>query len=110
MLLAELLTSARCGEWVVKYHEHDSLLERRPDEDLTEEERARAWEEYEREKQGLYRYQLQQPPPLHVQQLQLQSHMSAYSIICGVVVVIGFLLCRLSREKNALYQCMRGTF
>ena len=93
MLLAELLTSARCGEWVVKYHEHDSLLERRPDEDLTEEERARAWEEYEREKQGLYRYQLQQqPPPLHVQQLQLQSHMSAYSIICDVVVVIGLVV------------------
>ncbi len=50
-LLAELLQSKK--EWIYKYHEHDSLLERRDDENLTEEERKAAWEEYEAEKKGL---------------------------------------------------------
>ena len=52
LVLAELLTTQK--DWIVKYHEHDSLLENRPDEHLSEEEREKAWEEYEREKQGLY--------------------------------------------------------
>ena len=51
MILADLLSSHK--EWIVQYHEHDSLLENRPDEELNEEERKNAWEEYEREKQGL---------------------------------------------------------
>ena len=51
MILAELLSSQK--EWIVQYHEHDSLLENRPDEGLSEEERKNAWEEYEREKRGL---------------------------------------------------------
>lgn len=50
--MAELL--AEQPQWIVSYHEHDSLLEQRPEEDLTEEERRSAWEEYERERQGLY--------------------------------------------------------
>ncbi len=40
-------------KWIVGYHEHDSLLETRPEEDLTEEERKAAWEDYEQEKKGL---------------------------------------------------------
>lgn len=32
---------------IVKYHEHDSLLENRPDESLSEEERLAAWREFE---------------------------------------------------------------
>lgn len=51
LILAELLSSQK--EWIVQYHEHDSLLENRPDEELSEEERKNAWEEYEREKRGL---------------------------------------------------------
>lgn len=54
IVLAELLTSHK--DWIVTYHEHDSLLENRPEEDLSEEDRAAAWEEYEKEKQGLYNY------------------------------------------------------
>ena len=50
-LLAELLTDKK--EWIVKYHRHDSLLENKVDEDLTEEERKSAWEEYEAEKKGV---------------------------------------------------------
>lgn len=68
-MLAELLTQQK--DWIVSYHEHDSLLERRPEEDLSEEERKAAWEDYEREKKGLFNvrqfnaYQhMQQPAPL----------------------------------------------
>lgn len=35
----------------MKYHEHDTLLQNRPEEDLSEEERKTAWEEYEKEKE-----------------------------------------------------------
>ncbi len=51
LILAELLSTQK--DWIVGFHEHDSLLEKRPEEDLSEEERKAAWDEYEREKQGL---------------------------------------------------------
>ncbi|CAN8005902.1 unnamed protein product, partial [Ixodes hexagonus] len=46
-LLAEMLM--RHNRWIVSYHEHDSLLQNVADEDLTEEERKLAWEEYKEE-------------------------------------------------------------
>lgn len=55
LLLAELLTEHK--EWIVQYHEHDSLLENRPEEHLSEAERLAAWEEFERERHE-YAYQL----------------------------------------------------
>ena len=50
-LLAELLKKQK--KWIVQYHEHDSLLENRPEEELTEEERKAAWEEFEQDKLGI---------------------------------------------------------
>jgi len=50
-MLAELLTTLK--DWIVQYHEHDSLLENKLEEELTEDERKAAWEEYEQEKKGL---------------------------------------------------------
>ncbi|CAF0808549.1 unnamed protein product [Brachionus calyciflorus] len=39
-----------CKRWIFKYHEHDSLLENKLNEGLSEEDRKAAWEEYENEK------------------------------------------------------------
>nr|CDS16266.1 Transcriptional regulator ATRX [Echinococcus granulosus] len=47
-LLADLLSDH--PNLVVSYHNHDSLLENRLDEGLSEAERAEAWREYEEEK------------------------------------------------------------
>ncbi|KAK4305277.1 hypothetical protein Pmani_022836 [Petrolisthes manimaculis] len=49
-LLAELLK--RHKDWIVNYHEHDSLLENQTGEELSEEERKAAWDDYENEKKG----------------------------------------------------------
>ncbi|UYV60125.1 ATRX [Cordylochernes scorpioides] len=51
LLLADLLMKRK--EWISTYHEHDSLLQNVVAEDLTEEERKLAWQEYEAEKEGL---------------------------------------------------------
>ncbi|PKK26948.1 alpha thalassemia/mental retardation syndrome X-linked [Columba livia] len=50
-VLAELLQINK--EYIVGYHEHDSLLDHKEEEELTEEERKAAWAEYEAEKKGL---------------------------------------------------------
>ena len=50
-LLAELVLKHKDSIW--KIHDHDSLLEHQVDENLTEEERKAAWEEYENEKKGV---------------------------------------------------------
>lgn len=47
-ILAELLQIQK--EHIVGYHEHDSLLDHKEEEELTEEERKAAWAEYEAEK------------------------------------------------------------
>lgn len=47
-ILAELLQINK--EYIVGYHEHDSLLDHKEEEELTEEERKAAWAEYEAEK------------------------------------------------------------
>lgn len=49
-LLAELTIQRK--EWIVTYHEHDSLLENKAEEELTEAERKAAWDDFENEKRG----------------------------------------------------------
>ncbi|KAK3930445.1 Transcriptional regulator ATRX-like protein [Frankliniella fusca] len=55
-LFAEILK--KHATIIVKYHEHDSLLENKEEEELNEEERAAAWDDYEKEKKG----PVNQPP------------------------------------------------
>ena len=50
-LLAEMIN--RHKDLIFKYHDHDSLLENQVDENLTEEERKAAWEEFDNEKKGI---------------------------------------------------------
>ncbi|XP_044538874.1 transcriptional regulator ATRX-like [Gracilinanus agilis] len=50
-ILAELLQMHK--KFIVGYHEHDSLLDHKEEEELTEGERKAAWAEYEAEKKGL---------------------------------------------------------
>lgn len=47
-VLAELLHSYK--DQIVGYHEHDSLLDHKEEEALSEEDRKAAWAEYEAEK------------------------------------------------------------
>ena len=42
---------SECKNYIVKIHEHDSLLENRLDQGLSDEDRAAAWAEYEAEKE-----------------------------------------------------------
>ncbi|XP_028271420.1 transcriptional regulator ATRX [Parambassis ranga] len=50
-ILAEILQSNK--DQIVCYHEHDSLLDHKEEEALSEEDRKAAWAEYEAEKKGL---------------------------------------------------------
>merc|ERR1719347_2360821 len=50
-MLAELVDRHMYKVWTVS--NHDSLLENQVDQNLTEEERKAAWEEYEQEKRGM---------------------------------------------------------
>jgi hypothetical protein len=52
VLLAEIMSGDQ-KDWFVGIHEHDSLLENLIEQELTEEEKKAAWEEYENEKKGL---------------------------------------------------------
>ncbi|KAK7922878.1 hypothetical protein WMY93_009780 [Mugilogobius chulae] len=50
-VLAELLQNNK--DQIVCYHEHDSLLDHKEEEALSEEDRKAAWAEYEAEKKGM---------------------------------------------------------
>uniref|UniRef100_UPI00358FFE51 transcriptional regulator ATRX-like n=1 Tax=Myxine glutinosa TaxID=7769 RepID=UPI00358FFE51 len=68
-ILAELLQESK--DSIVEYHEHDSLLDHKQEEELTEEERKAAWAEYEAEKKGVPR----QGPPAAGHTGLINSHM-----------------------------------
>ena len=69
-LLADILHSDKTKNLIIAYHEHDSLLENRPDQNLTEEERQDAWNEFEQEKDFGLRQKLELEAKLKQQQRQ----------------------------------------
>jgi len=71
-LLAELLDKHKDMVWNV--HNHDSLLENKVDENLNDEDRKRAWEEFENEKKGYVQQQSHQNGEFSgmIQQMQTQ--------------------------------------
>ncbi|XP_020836198.1 transcriptional regulator ATRX-like [Phascolarctos cinereus] len=80
-ILAELLRIHKA--YIIGYHEHDSLLDHKEEEELTEEERKAAWAEYEAENNGLtLHFTLptvtfsSEPPfiPLDIEALSSMSH------------------------------------
>ncbi|XP_076446217.1 uncharacterized protein LOC143283763 [Babylonia areolata] len=52
VLLAEIMSGEQ-KDWFVSLHEHDSLLENLVEQELSEEEKKAAWEDYENDKKGL---------------------------------------------------------
>lgn len=54
VLLGEMLQ--KYDKTIYKYHEHHSLLENKESEELNEEERKAAWEEFENEKVLIFSY------------------------------------------------------
>merc|ERR1712241_1220254 len=71
-LLAELVEKHKDLVWNI--HNHDSLLENKVDENLTEEERKRAWEEFEQEKKGFIQ---QRADPMMLQQMRAAQQMQS---------------------------------
>ena len=49
MVLSSILEHMH-PQWIISYHEHDSLLEHVFDEELSEAERKAAWDNYKQEK------------------------------------------------------------
>ncbi|XP_069842433.1 transcriptional regulator ATRX [Dendropsophus ebraccatus] len=76
-VLAELLQIRK--EQIVTYHEHDSLLDHKEEEALTEEERKAAWDEYEAEKKGLTsRFNMAAATGLNYSQINFGAAQSPY--------------------------------
>lgn len=97
LLLADLLSEH--PELVSAYHNHDSLLENRIDEGLSESERQDAWREYEAEKQfgrqAVNDYQL--APNSHLQQQQNIAQLQQQQLML-------MQLQQQARERNPLMQ------
>jgi len=68
-LLADLLISHR--EWIDSYFEHDTLLTNKVDEELSEEERKQAWEEYRFENERRATLPQQSQPEISYDQTML---------------------------------------
>jgi transcriptional regulator ATRX len=75
-VLAELLKSS--GKWISRYHEHDTLLQNREDEGLSEAERKAAWKEYEAEKHGSTKFNSSLSYGLNTDELSMRSDVFSF--------------------------------
>jgi transcriptional regulator ATRX len=74
-LLAELLIKHK--KYIVNYHEHDSLLENKPEEEMTEEEKQMAWNEYEQDRDNIFLKE-QQEREMRLRQEYLYAQQQQY--------------------------------
>ena len=72
------------ADQIYHYHEHDSLLENKVEDQLTEEERKAAWDEFEREKKTGYR----QPMP----NFQVTEKDCAVEIVPSTMICYGEMM------------------
>lgn len=72
-LLADILHTDSTKHLIITYHEHDSLLENKPEENLSEEEKQEAWNLYEQEKEMGAQNFIQQQQQAQLQQQQQQQ-------------------------------------
>uniref|UniRef100_A0A3P8PH33 DNA helicase n=1 Tax=Astatotilapia calliptera TaxID=8154 RepID=A0A3P8PH33_ASTCA len=85
-VLAQLLED--CKDHIVTYHEHESLLDHKQDEELSEAERKAAWDEYEAEVQDCSLQSTDYPHLLH------HMHMSKTVCLYSVTPIQNILLQR----------------
>ncbi|XP_022086719.1 transcriptional regulator ATRX-like isoform X2 [Acanthaster planci] len=98
-VLAEMLKHK--DKWIVKYHEHDSLLENIEEEELTEEERKNAWKEYEDEKEGRIRMAID-PRLLQRQNLNQQDLAQLQGMFIGSNAMQAALLSNQRQHYNII--------
>uniref|UniRef100_A0AAX7VTY5 DNA helicase n=1 Tax=Astatotilapia calliptera TaxID=8154 RepID=A0AAX7VTY5_ASTCA len=75
-VLAQLLED--CKDHIVTYHEHESLLDHKQDEELSEAERKAAWDEYEAEVQDCSLQSTDYPHLLH--HMHMSKTVCLYSV------------------------------
>ncbi|XP_047520987.1 transcriptional regulator ATRX homolog isoform X1 [Pieris napi] len=82
-LFAEMLKEHE--QLIYKYHEHDSLLENKEEETLTEEERKAAWEDFENEKTRPPPAVFAQPYAMHNGMMLAQQQQLAYAALAATL-------------------------
>ena len=87
-LLAELTLQRK--DLVMAFHEHDSLLENKSEEELSESERKAAWDEFENEKRGVTNMAMMQDSSAFGNRPDLQEIYDNFpeATLCGIPLIL----------------------
>ena len=105
-ILADMLDNQK--EWIYKYHEHDSLLENKIEEELSEADRKAAWDDYNAEKEGRLTYAQHNPNQwaAMVQDYQGGSTGMGNNVQSNMLLQVRLVWCTHKRFVNVLVLCM----